>query len=446
MNFSIETNRRSATFKVLAVGVLILVLLIPISMVKGVVFDRMHYANEVVADIRGSWGDQQIVAGPLFRVPFRALATNSRGETYAVDKFAYLVAEKLIGSAKTAVEERQRGIHEVLVYKSEIETIASFDFGALEALDIDPEALEWSRAELVVGLTDRAAVSATPSVTINGKETSFASTTQQVNGLPPVLSAPLGRHFKPDVDAKTLDVTIRLSLNGTEALQFLPLAERSEYRVTSDWPSPSFSGRRLPSERNVTDSGFDAVWTSTGIARILPSVWINGDASPNMFDDGGFGVRFMTPVGLYQLMDRALKYAILFIGLTFITYFLMETVASIRLHPLQYLLVGLANSLFYLLLLSLAEHVGFGLAYVASSAASATLIIGYSSTVLGARARTVVMAVVISGLYGFLYLTLMAESFALLAGSIGLWGILGTTMYLTRNVDWFTTVERNNPA
>lgn len=446
MNFSIETNRRSATFKVLAVGVLILVLLIPISMVKGVVFDRMHYASEVVADIRGSWGDQQTVAGPLFRVPFRAIATNSRGDTYAVDKYAYLVAEKLIGSAKTVVEERQRGIHEVLVYKSEIETIASFEFGALEALDIDPEALEWSRAELVFGLTDRAAVNATPSVTINGTETSFASTMQQVSGLPPVLSAPLGRHFKPDVDAKTLDVTIRLSFNGTEALQFLPLAERSEYRVTSDWPSPSFSGRRLPSERNVTDSGFDAVWTSTGIARILPSVWINGDAAPNMFDDGGFGVRFMTPVGLYQLMDRALKYAILFIGLTFITYFLMETVASIRLHPLQYLLVGLANSLFYLLLLSLAEHVGFGLAYVASSVASATLIIGYSSTVLGARARTVVMAVVISGLYGFLYLTLMAESFALLAGSIGLWGILGTIMYLTRNVDWFTTVERNNPA
>jgi inner membrane protein len=149
----------------------------------------------------------------------------------------------------------------------------------------------------------------------------------------------------------------------------------------------------------------------------------------------------MTPIGLYQLVDRALKYAIMFIGLTFVTYFLMEIVAKVRLHPLQYLLVGLANSLFYLLLLSLSEHIGFDKAYLLSAAASAALIIGYSAAVLVTKLRAVIMSAVLAGLYGFLYLTLMAESLALLAGSIGLWCVLGAIMFLTRKIDWYTTTE-----
>ena len=153
-------------------------------------------------------------------------------------------------------------------------------------------------------------------------------------------------------------------------------------------------------------------------------------------EQSAFGVDFFVPVGLYQLTTRATKYAILFIGLTFVGYFLFEVIAGLRLHPLQYLLVGLANTLFYLLLLSLAEHIGFGLAYLTSALASAGLITGYSLSVLGMRTRALLMMAILAILYSLLYLILSAENYAMRAGAIGLWITLGLIMYLTRQINW----------
>ncbi len=441
MNLSLNADRRSATVKVTAIGLLILALLIPIGMVKGVVYDRMQAASDAAMDIRNSWGGQQVVAGPLLRLPYKAEAKNSHGEIYLVDRYALLVVDDLTGDASVTVEKRYRGIHEVPVYQTELELNVRFDLELLERLNLPPESINWSLAELVIGMEDPATMNEIPKLASGKHTVEFAGTSHQIDGLPKLLSAPVGRALTLRPDPDVFNANIRLSFNGTEQLQFVPLAEQSQLNVSADWPSPSFSGRRLPATRNISEAGFEASWESTSIGRNLPASWVEGRATPDMHLDGVFGVRFMTPIGLYQLMDRALKYAIMFIGLTFITYFLMETVAKIRLHPLQYLLVGLANSLFYLLLLSLAEHIGFGQAYVISASASAALIVGYSLTVLATKQRTFVMAAVLFGLYGFLYLTLMAESFALLAGSIGLWFVLGAIMFLTRKVDWYTAAE-----
>ncbi len=441
MNISFDSNRRSATVKVASIGLLILVLLIPVSMVKSVVYDRINVASEAVADIRQSWGGSQTIAGPLLRVPFSSETTNAHGEIYTIERYALLVADDLEGTAEVNVEMRYRGIHEVPVYQTDLDLKVRFDLTRFEMLGLDPDSFLWPKAELLVGMTDLAAMNETPSAKIANDQAEFAGTSHQVSGLPQVLTTNIGPFLQRLADSKSLSANIRLSFNGTDSLQFVPLAERSEVSTAANWSSPSFSGRRLPTEREVTQSGFDATWKSTSIGRNLPPTWIEGTATPAMNSNGIFGVRFMMPIGLYQQMDRALKYAVMFIGLTFISYFLMETVAKVRLHPLQYLLVGLANSLFYLLLLSLAEHIGFGLAYIASSSASAALIIGYSATVLATKLRALVMVAVLSGLYGFLYLTLMAESFALLAGSIGLWVILGAVMYLTRKIDWYTAAE-----
>ena len=173
------------------------------------------------------------------------------------------------------------------------------------------------------------------------------------------------------------------------------------------------------------------------MSRKLPAIWTDADATNGAGPENAFGVKLMQPVGLYQLMLRAIKYAVLFVGLTFVIYFLMEIIGNLQLHPLQYLLVGLANSLFYLLLLSLAEHIGFGPAYIVSALASAALITGYSATILTSARRAIVMAAVLFGLYVFLYMTLQAESYALVVGSAGLWFILAAVMYLTRKINWY---------
>ncbi len=438
---SSSSDRRSATVKVAAIGLLILALLIPVGMVKNVVFDRIQIASAAALDIRNSWGGNQTIVGPLLRIPFKAESTTPYGIPFMEERYALLVADNLVGTAHVSVEKRYRGIHEVPVFTSVLELEVDYDLRLLQELGIDHDSIAWSDAELIIGISDPAAMNEIPKTESGDVESEFSGTTRLIAGLPPLLGAEIGSTIVGRSDSERFQARISASFNGSEWLQFLPLANQSEITTTANWPSPSFTGRRLPAEREISESGFASTWNSTSIGRNVPAIWLEGEAKPDTELDGIFGVRFILPIGLYQLMDRALKYAIMFIGLTFVTYFLMETVAGIRLHPLQYLLVGLANTLFYLLLLSLAEHIGFGLAYIVSATASAALIVAYSATVLAQKQRTLIVAVVLTGLYAFLYLTLMAEHYALVTGSVGLWLILGAVMYLTRDVDWYATTD-----
>lgn len=211
--------------------------------------------------------------------------------------------------------------------------------------------------------------------------------------------------------------------------------------MSANWGAPSFIGRQLPAIREIHDDGFEASWHSTRIGRKLPVVWTTAQDPQAFAAQSAFGARFIQTVGLYQLIERSTKYAVLIVGLTFVTYFLMEVVASLKLHPLQYLLVGLANTLFFLLLLSLSEHIGFDVAYLLSAAASTSLIAGYSAAILLRGIRVIAVVAVLAALYAFLYMTLKAESFALLAGSIGLWIALAAIMYLTRRINWYADDE-----
>ncbi len=228
-----------------------------------------------------------------------------------------------------------------------------------------------------------------------------------------------------------------LQLNGADSLRISPLGDTTKVTMNSTWPSPSFVGNYLPEHREVSDSGFSAAWQVSSLGRSLPSQWTGKTAIKGNKQQMSFGVDFYQPVSLYRLSLRAAKCAVLFIGLTFVAYFLFEVMAGLRLHPLQYLLVGFANALFYLLLLSLAEHIGFGWAYLASSGASISLVAGYSVAILGRESRGLLMAIILAGLYSFLYMTLKAETYALLAGALGLWITLAIIMFLTRRIDWY---------
>ena len=441
MNISFGTERRSVTLKVVAIAFLILVLAIPLSMIKGIVLDRADIESEATNDIKSSWGREQTIAGPILSLPFRSQEVATDGTNYEVDHVAFLLADKSTTTADAIAKTLHRGIHEVPVFTAQLQIDATFDLSLLDELGVNAGDVFWSDASILLGVSDLAAIKSIPVLKSGGVTSDFGGSIKQVAGLPPQLSANLGLPSQGTFDNERLDVEVQLAVNGTTSLQFVPLAEDAAVHASSNWSTPSFSGRSLPSVRNVTPDGFTASWQVSSLGRHFPARWVDNSVRPDAVGSGVFGVRFMQAIGLYQLMFRALKYAVLFIGLTFVTYFLMETVSGLRLHPLQYLLVGLSNSLFYLLLLSLAEHVGFGWAYALSSVASAALIVGYSVTVLGSRLRATAMCLILAGLYAFLYLTLTAETYALLAGSVGLWIILSVVMYLTRGINWYTDTD-----
>ena len=437
MRIPINASSRSASVKVAIIAVLILVLSIPLGMIKGVIFDRQNIASVTSMDIKSSWGGDQTVTGPVLRLPYKADKKTVYGAPYSEEKVAYLLAEELVLIADVATDIRYRGIHKVPVYSAAIGISGRIDLGALETLGITSEQVEWEGAEIFLGISDPKAIREIPVLVAHGTEVNFSTSGDAIEGLASQLSAPLGRQLGVAQTSSDLTFEISVAVNGSGALLFLPLAENAIVKMSANWASPSFTGRQLPAARQVRKDGFDASWHASSLGRKLPAIWIDSHAAQVTVGADAFGARFIQTVGLYQLIERSTKYSVLVVGLTFVTYFLMEVVGNLKLHPLQYLLVGLANTLFYLLLLSLSEHVGFDIAYGISALASAALISGYSAAVLLRRARALVMAVVLMGLYTLLYLTLKAESFALLAGSIGLWAVLAVVMYLTRGIDWY---------
>lgn len=437
MRIPIIASSRSASVKVAVIAFLTLTLLIPLGMIKGIVFDRQSNESVAVLDIKNSWGADQTITGPVLKLPYKVENKTVYGLPYEDEKVAYLLAKELLISADVETEERYRGMHKVPVFSAAISIRGKVDFAALDTLGIAREQITWSGAELFLGVSDPMAISKIPRVVANGKEMNFSASGVGIDGLASQLSAQPGRQLDDSQWQSALELDISLAVNGTGSLRFLPLAENASVTMFSNWASPSFIGRQLPAVREIREDGFDASWFSTSMGRKLPAIWIDMHAAQLRAAEGAFGARFIQPVGLYHVVERATKYAVLIIGLTFVAFFLMEVVGNLKLHPLQYLLVGLANTLFYMLLLSLSEHVGFDVAYVLSALASTALVSGYGAAILLRRSRAVVMAGVLAGLYVFLYLTLKAENFALLAGSVGLWIVLAVVMYLTRRINWY---------
>ena len=437
MKIPVNVSSRSASVKVAIIGFLTLVLLIPLGMIKGVIFDRQNIESVTVLDIRNSWGGDQTISGPVLRLPYKIEKETVYGAPYSEEKVVHILAEELQITADVATDVRYRGLHKVPVFSADISISARIDLDALDTLGIAAEQVTWSGAEIFFGVSDPQAISKIPVVLANGTEINFTTSGTGIEGLASHLSAEVGRPLSAARSESDLVLDISVAVNGSGSLQFVPLAENASVTMSANWASPSFTGRQLPAAREIREDGFDASWHATSLGRKLPAIWIDSHAAQVGAGQDAFGARFIQPLGLYQLIERATKYAVLFVGLTFVTYFLIEITSNLKLHPLQYLLVGLANTLFYMLLLSLAEHVGFDVAYGVSALASAALISGYSAAILVRRARAVVMAAVLTGLYALLYLTLKAESFALLAGSIGLWVVLAAVMYLTRHINWY---------
>ena len=427
---------RSASAKAATIAILILVLLIPIGMIKGVIDDRRAIGLEAQHDIMRSWGGEQLVAGPILVMPYTATYRHKDGSTREVNKRAYVLPEKLYIDAEVRPEIRYRGLHKVPVYRARVHMSGRLGTVDPRLLGLDPGQVNWDKAYIALVVSDARAITTTPEISLGQQSIRFQAGGRQIDGLPVQIVAPVRGLNNTETDAASLDFELVLTLKGTNSLKFLPLGDTTSVSMTSTWPSPSFFGNYLPESRVVEEDGFSADWQVSSLGRAIPSRWIGDDVNEGVAMESAFGVSLFLPIGLYQLTTRAAKYAVLFVAMTFVAYFLFEIIVGLSLHPLQYLLVGLANTMFFLLLLSLAEHIGFAWAYLASAVASSALITAYSIAVLGQRTRAFIMTTVLGVLYGFLYLTLNAESYAMLAGSAALWITLAIVMYLTRHVDW----------
>ena len=430
-----EVLQRSVTGKVLFIGGLILLLLLPVGMIKDLIRERTQLYDAARANVAGAWGGPQTIGGPILVVPFEFTRTSYAQPVTITDELFLLPEEiEITGSVDTSME-LFRGIYRVPVYRASFHVAGRFAPPNLGA-DYENLTILWDRAQIALPLADARSVKEPITLASGNGSTGFQPGGTRVPGFGPQLVAQyaeLGLGALTAPQAFSFD----LVLQGTETLQFLPLGDETRVRVTSQWRSPSFSGAYLPDDRAVTDTGFAAEWRVLDFGRGYASSWTSAE-TPQSVAASAFGVELVTPVGIHATSMRAAKYAVLIIGLTFIAYFLFELFAALRLHALQYLLIGMANCVFYLLLLALAEHIGFALAYVASATAATTLITMYSAAVLRSLRRAVPVGVLLAALYGYLYVTLRAEDYALLFGALGLFMVLAAFMYLTRRVDWFS--------
>jgi inner membrane protein len=425
----------SAGFRMAIIAGLTLLLMIPAGMIRSLITEREQTRDGAVAEISGKWGRCQTVAGPVLTVPYRRYEKDDKGKVVSSSvELAHFLPETLSVTGTMNPQVRYRGIYEAVLYNGKFHISGTFSKPDLRGLGLAPENMQWDEAYLALGISDMKGIKETIKVDWNGALISanpgIASTEVFSSGI----SARVGLDSKTAAIPFSLDV----DLNGSRELTFLPVGKETKVALSSKWSSPSFQGEFLPEKRSITKDGFAAEWKVLSMNRNYPQQWTGKNEKPAA---SAFGVSLLLPLDEYQKTMRTTKYALMFIGLTFASFFVIEILGNRAIHPIQYLLVGTALVLFYTLLLSLTEHLRFQYSYLIAGAGIVTLVSAYSWSVLASRLFAGVIATVVSVLYGFLYVLLQCEDYALLLGSIGLFGILGLFMYLTRKVDWFTVLK-----
>jgi len=437
--------RHSNIVRVLILFVLVILFQVPIFALDSLIRERRQRRDAAVDEVASKWGRQQAVIGPLLVIPY----TLDRIETIPgapsiVRKETHLATflpERLTSRGRVDAESRRRGIFSTSVYRANLELEGEFARPAFEAWGVDARDVQWSAAELVMGISDTRAIEYTASVRWNG------ATVEVLPGTVEGAAVASGIHAETAVPetATTLSFSITLPLKGSAGAYWVPLGKTTKVSLESNWASPSFQGNWLPEKRSVGPKGFQAEWTIAYLGRNFPQNWKDAAVTKETLEAARFGFDLIEATDHYQMAGRSVKYAGLFLLLIFATLWLMEVLARASIHPIQYLLIGAAMCVFYLLELSLSEHLGFGFAYLVATIAIVAQIAAYCSTVLDSWRRAAITGGVVATLFGYLYVVLTNEDYALLIGSIGVFVVLGTIMYLTRKVDWYGPREGAQP-
>lgn len=453
--------RESIMVKLFSIGFLILILLLPTAWIMEIMEERQHRANEVINEVSDKWSGSQTVSGPILVIPYktRDIIDRGKGEKEAYEKVerAYFLPEELNVTGTVNPEVRERGIFDAVVYKSTLSVQSVFNKPDFKSLSINESDVLWADAKIVFGITDLRGISENPVIAVGGQKmvaeplnnigvTVLSHGTDSFVGEYTYTSAEgetssTGIETRPNwLNAESFqgNVSINLSLKGSKRLDFIPAGKTTTVKLNGTWSDPSFVGEFLPEPREVSDSTFSATWKVLHFNRPFSQQWTTENQQLSGSD---FGVKLLIPVDQYQKSIRTAKYGILMILLTFIALLLVEITQKIRIHPFQYILIGAALIIYYTLLLSFSEHIGYDSAYLIASISTVTLIGFYSSTFLRKKGLVVLFALLLSTFYTFIFVIILQQDFSLLLGSIGLFVIVGLLMFFSRKVKWYGEEE-----
>ena len=428
---------RSLGLKVLVIGLVTGVILIALAAVNGTIGERESYRNDAVKSIEASYAGTQTLTGPVLVWPYKkttvATETDDNGKKTSVERTWELTAtwfpHALDVRGTMTPKQLRHGLYNVTVYE-----LAGHVTGSMEV--VKPQVagtVVWGEPYLAMSVEDVRGIVGTPKVTVNGAQETMLQGVEASMGWKPNLHVPL-----KDVKEGPVEFAIDMDLAGTEKLSVTPVGDSNHVELSSTWASPLLAGQFLPRTRDVSDKGFTASWDVSSLATGTQVQMRTREAK----DIDKMDVSLLTPIDPYKLSDRATKYGILFVLLTFGGFFLFEAMKDWPIHPVQYLLVGFGLAIFFLLLISFSEHVSFGAAYVISSAACIGLLTFYVSFVLKSATRGLGFGGMLTALYSAVYGLLISEDNALILGSVLMFAVLAVVMVVTRKVDWYKKKEQ----
>ena len=454
--------------KLILICGLIVLMAIPAMFISYISYERAGRADDVTAEVSERYGGAQSVMGPILVAPYHVI--NKDGETIEAGDYITFAETGHVDFSDVKTTIRKRSLFKVPTYQGD--GIISADFGPIPQLTNTAAApvtgmvINWDAAQLVISVTDvrglksdititddagltrrfePAAAVFTQAVVAESVGRNHVATPQRrfTDTLPGRLMSVDASGFMSTDDNRA--VKINLNLGGAQSLSVMPFARTTTARIKSDWADPGFSGAFPPVEREVTETGFDARWSVPRLARNMPASGLMHQLPLHEMSRAAMTVSFVETHSAYKTVNRALKYAVLFIGLVFLAYFLFEVIVGVSVHPAQYILIGLAQSIFYLLLLAFSEHIGFNAAFIIAAGATIAATAGYAGAVFGSRDFIIKTGVVFTLVYGLLFTLMRMQDFALMLGALTSFVAIAGTMYLTRKVNWYSrkTVGEN---
>lgn len=422
-------QRHAIIFKLMVIGIMVLVMMIPSEMIKNLVHERQSNQNEVIHEINKKWGSAQRLTGPMLQIPYkRTKRVNGRSKQETA--FIYLLPQSLNVDGRLNSEEKHRNIFKTVIYKGDFEVSGSFDLSQIEIHNINHEQIQWNKSTLIFGISDLKGIR--KQVNMKWADTSF----QMNAGVPQNNSIYSGLNHRIQLNPfQKINFSCDLKLNGGQSFYIVPVAKSTEVTLNTNWTNCSFGGAFVTDTiKNLDTNGTYAEWTILDLNRNLSQSWINSGVTLDQF---AFGVDFILPVDHYKKTTRSVKYATLLIGLTFLVFFFTEVLNKRQIHPIQYFLIGVAIIVFYTLLLSFSEQIGFSKAYGIAAAGTIALISIYASAILKSKKLMFILIAILLTLYTFIFVIIQMADSSLLFGSIGLFIFVATIMLVSRKVDWY---------
>lgn len=430
---SLKTN---IYFKVITIVVITLLLLIPATMIKFLIVERENTQHKAIREVSSKWAEQQTIEGPFVSIPFyKYIKETSSKDTVTkyiqVQDFVHIMPENLEIKGDLKPEKRRRGIYEIVVYRSNLKISGNFKPFDFSTFDIKEEDLLIDKAEFVIGINDLRGIENQISLKWNDQNISFNPGVSSND----IVSSGVNALINIELDEKdSYNFSLELNLKGSQKLYFTPVGKVTNINIDSEWTNPSFNGAFLPHQREVSNGGFEADWKVLHLNRNYPQIWTG---SQFYIDDSAFGIDLLLPVDNYHKSYRTARYAILFIGFTFLVFFFIEVLNRVFIHPIQYILVGFALIVFYTLLLSISEHLNYNLAFAISAISTLLLVFGYVRAILKSKKLSLLIMGILAVLYSFIFVIIQIQDYALLIGSAGIFIILSLVMYFSRKIDWY---------